>query len=67
LELGFRPTTNIRYLSVSSYPNQQSADSMVYDPLRLNSRPLDSASFQTGEAIWWDTLIDGLTAWLVGE
>jgi hypothetical protein len=67
LELGFRPTTNIRYLSVSSYPNQQSADSIAYDPLRLNSRPLDSASFQTGEAIWWDTLIDGLTAWLVGE
>ena len=67
LELGFRPTTNIRYLSVSSYPNQLSPGSTAYDRVNLSSQRLDSASFQADEGFWWDALADGLTAWLVGE
>lgn len=68
LQLGFQPTTNVRYLTVESYPLAVSVvDPVAYDPVGLShQRPANGAP-QFSATAWWQTMLDSVTAWLVGE
>ena len=58
LELGLRPTQNVRYLSVTSYPT--SADTYVNSLLETPTE----AMIEFDISLWWMDFLDNMTAWM---
>lgn len=66
LELGFAPTTNVRYLPVTDYPmplEPQKHASGVIQP----DRTLDRSRAAFDPARWWTDTLDNFAAWLEGS
>ena len=67
-ELGYGPTTNVRYLVVTSYPlRQTTGEDMVEKQTVIASSPVETIDIPSPMAEWWDKTLDKLTAWLVEE
>lgn len=67
-ELGLGPTTNVRYLVVSSYPMRQTTnEDIVENRAVIASRPVETIDMPSPVAEWWNKTLDELTAWLVEE
>jgi hypothetical protein len=64
LELGFRPTTDIRYLPVADYPLSTEAEESIYTIAQVESS-VEAYSVETEEASWWVEQLDLITAWVV--
>lgn len=60
-ELGFVPTTNVRYLTVSNYPIPDESPSV----LSLESKLYHQA--EPEPLSWWINTLDNLAAWITGE
>jgi len=65
-ELGFGPTTDVRYVPVANYPLSQEPEKAVLggEPAR-NS--LDSTTGDFDQAVWWTNTLDNVAAWLEGR
>lgn len=63
LELGLRPTQNIRYLPVSNYPVSLDSEIPVY---RTGSTKADITAdvSEFEHSTWWINILDEVTAWL---
>ena len=65
-ELGFEPTTNVRYLPVSNYPMPTKDD--LQEPYTIISIPDQSDSIGELEPLpWWVSTLDNIALWLEAE
>ncbi|GIK36400.1 MAG: hypothetical protein BroJett011_02330 [Chloroflexota bacterium] len=65
-ELGFAPTTNVRYLPVANYPMPLEPEKPAWGagPLRSD---LEEAQAEFDPAAWWTETLDNFAAWLEGR
>jgi cell division protein FtsL len=68
-ELGFSPTTNVRYLAVDNYPvTTDEVETLAYSdttiPLNANAQA-GGTDFEP--STWWLTLLDNVAAWVAKE
>lgn len=65
-ELGFGPTTDVRYIPVADYPMPQEPQNAVLSaqPSRSSFAPTDSELEQTP---WWTQVLDNFAGWLEGR
>jgi hypothetical protein len=65
-EIGFAPTTNVRYLPVANYPLPTEPEKP-----RLSGLPtrhsFDSVTTELDPAAWWLDALDNFAAWLEGR
>jgi hypothetical protein len=66
-ELGFTPTTDVRYLVVDNYPvsSEEEEERLAYSDNSIETR--ENASQLEQPVEWWLPLLDRLAAWLVSE
>ena len=65
-ELGFAPTTNVRYLPVANYPMPLEPEKPVLVGGQTHSN-LDSNGPEFDPAAWWTDTLDNFAAWLEGR
>lgn len=63
LELGLRPTQNVRYLPVSNYPVSLDSEIPVYN-IDTTETKITSDVPEFELSTWWVSILDGVTAWL---
>jgi hypothetical protein len=65
-ELGFAPTTNVRYLPVANYPMplEPEKPTLGSGPLRNDS---EGSQAEFDPAAWWMNTLDNFAAWLEGR
>lgn len=65
-ELGFTPTTNVRYLPVANYPMPLEPEKLAWGggPLRSD---LEGSPAEFDPAAWWTNTLDNFAAWLEGR
>ena len=66
-ELGFEPTSNIRYLSVANYPMPLAEESHIHNGLAPARDEMASYVAEFEALPWWVDTLDNLAAWLEGE
>lgn len=65
-ELGFAPTTNVRYLPMANYPLPLEPEKPVSASLPSRITPALSKA-EAGPAAWWADTLDNFAAWLEGR
>jgi hypothetical protein len=65
-EIGFAPTTNVRYLPVANYPMPLEPEEPTFGPAQTN-RPADRDRTEFDPALWWTATLDNFAAWLEGR
>ena len=67
-DLGFTPTTNVRYLAVDNYPvsTEEEPKMVAYSDITVQTRE-NGAEADQKQVRWWVNLLDRFTAWLVSE
>jgi hypothetical protein len=66
-ELGFEPTTNVRYLPVDSYPMPAETRSRNSDVFIQASYELQPYSAEIDAAPWWIRTLDSVAEWVEGR
>lgn len=66
--LGFAPTTNVRYLVVDNYPisTEEEPEMAAYSDITVQTRD-NGAEADQEQVRWWVNWLDRFTAWLVSE
>ena len=68
LELGFQPTTDVRYLAVSNYPPDSAEENLTTGTNGVYGRqPLELYPDEPVSTAWWVDLLDNFAAWLEGR
>jgi hypothetical protein len=65
-ELGFAPTTNVRYLPVANYPMPLEPEQSVSVGGQSRSN-LEANKTEFDPAVWWTDTLDNFAAWLEGR
>ncbi len=65
-ELGFVPTTNVRYLPVANYPMPLEPEKPTFSVVQ-SDRALDRDRAEFDPAMWWTDTLDNFAAWLEGS
>jgi hypothetical protein len=65
-EIGFAPTTNVRYLPVANYPMPLEPEESTVGLAQPN-RPADRDRTEFDPALWWADTLDNFAAWLEGR
>ena len=65
-EIGFAPTTNVRYLPVANYPMPLEPEEPTFG-LAQTDRPADGDRTEFDPALWWADTLDNVAAWLEGR
>jgi len=65
-ELGFEPTTNVRYLPVTNYPIS-TEKALTYQGGALTQSEAETYATVYEQSSWWIKTLDSLTAWLINE
>jgi hypothetical protein len=65
-ELGFGPTTNVKYLPVAHYPAPLELEEAEYDITRVENS-VDAYTAEIEAPAWWVEKLDVVAAWLAGE
>jgi hypothetical protein len=65
-EIGFAPTTNVRYLPVANYPMPLEPEEPTFGLAQTN-RPADRDRTEFDPALWWADTLDNFAAWLEGR
>jgi hypothetical protein len=65
-EIGFAPTTNVRYLPVANYPLPLEPEEPTFAVAQTN-RPADRDRTEFDPALWWVDTLDNFAAWLEGR
>ncbi len=65
-ELGFEPTTNVRYLAVANYPMPLAAETLT-NGLAQARQAMGTYEAEFDPLPWWIDALDNLTAWLEGK
>ena len=65
-ELGFEPTTNVRYLAVDGYPvSAEEIETVAYSDAVIQTQDQNGASpVQSEPVAWWIEVLDQVAAWL---
>ncbi len=62
-QIGFRPTTNIQYLSVTNYPGTKDSAEPIYGEVHIESS-IDAYTVDTEHSSWWVEKLDVIAAWV---
>jgi len=65
-ELGFEPTTNVRYLPIDNFPMPPTARSSSSDVFIKAGYELQPYSAEIDAAPWWIRTLDSIAAWVEG-
>jgi len=63
-ELGFRPTTDISYVTVDDYPVPSETEIVQYHGLYRVENSIDDYIVEVEEPAWWLETLDAVAAWL---
>ncbi len=66
-ELGFRPTNDVRYLSVDNYPLQAGQEQPLYTSLPPAREQIAAYNVELETSSWWLSRLDKLAMWLEGR
>ena len=66
-ELGFQPTSDVRYLAVPNYPLGGVEDDSTSNKSFESQEPLEVFPSKPVSSAWWVDLLDSFAAWLEGR
>ncbi len=65
-EIGFQPTGNIKYLSVTNYPAAVEPQEFLGDSIQVESS-IEAYTVKSENSSWWLKQVDTLAAWIESE